>query len=73
MSLRPLMKFVVKHSCQYNKNSTQKMYGKWKEEKEEGKRKEEMGMANLISDELPSSTLGVLVSFCQNGYMSSLG
>lgn len=41
MSLRPLMKFVVKHSCQYNKNSTQKMYGKWKEEKEEGKRKEE--------------------------------
>lgn len=41
MSLRPLMKFVVKHSCQYNKSSTQKMYGKWKEEKEEGKRKEE--------------------------------
>lgn len=30
-------------------------------------------MASLISDELPSSTFGVFVSFCQNGYMSSLG
>lgn len=33
------MKFAVKHSCQYNENTTQKMYGKCKkEEREAGKR-----------------------------------
>lgn len=33
MSFRPLMKFVVKHSCQYNENITQKMYGKYRKKK----------------------------------------
>lgn len=40
MSFGPLMKFAVKHSCQYNENNTQKMYGKWKEGRKGGRKEE---------------------------------
>ena len=40
MSFRPLMKFVVKHSCQYNENITQKMDGKYRKKKQEREREE---------------------------------
>ena len=34
------MKFVVKHSCQYNENITQKMDGKYRKKKQEREREE---------------------------------
>ena len=40
MSFRPLMKFVVKHSCRYNENITQKMDGKYRKKKQEREREE---------------------------------